>query len=48
VSDGADGEPAVGYCIINAENEEAALAIAKQCPVLSADSGVEVYETIPM
>lgn len=34
-----------GYTLINADSLEAASALAKGCPVLSAGGSVEVYET---
>jgi hypothetical protein len=34
-----------GYSVIKADSLEAAIALAKSCPQLSANGTVEVYET---
>ena len=34
-----------GYSVITADSLDAAVALAKGCPQLSANGGVEVYET---
>jgi hypothetical protein len=49
VSDKADN-PASGYSIVNAKDQDAAADLAKGCPMLadSPDSSVEVYEAFPM
>lgn len=50
VQDGADGQPASGYSIVNAADHAAAAELAKGCPMLEdTDTGkVEVYEAFPM
>lgn len=44
------GQPASGYSIVNADNQDAAAELAKGCPMLadSPDGVVEVYEAFPM
>jgi hypothetical protein len=45
VSDGAVGKPAAtGYSIIKADSLDAAVAVAKDCPVLKGGSQITVYE----
>lgn len=39
------GSGLTGYSVVNAENLDAASALAKGCPVLDAGGTVEVYET---
>ncbi len=50
VSDGASGQPASGYSIVNANDQSAAAELAKGCPMLGDSPGavVEVYEAFPM
>jgi hypothetical protein len=45
VSDGAVGEPVMGYSIIKADSLDAATEAAKGCPQLKAGGQVTVYET---
>lgn len=45
VSDGAVGEPVMGYSIIKADSLEAATEAAKSCPQIKAGGEVTVYET---
>jgi hypothetical protein len=45
VSDGAPGEMATGYSIIQADSLDAATEAAKGCPQLKAGGQVIVYET---
>ena len=51
-SDGAVSSPGAskltGYSIVEADGLDAALGMAKGCPVLTAGGAVEVYETMPM
>ncbi|MCR9135755.1 MAG: YciI family protein [Alphaproteobacteria bacterium] len=47
VSDGGGANPLSGYSVVNAENAEAAVAMAKGCPILDAGS-VEVSEVLDM
>ena len=44
-SDGGGANPLSGYSLINAGNIDAAVAMAKGCPVLSGGGTVEVAET---
>jgi len=37
--------PSTGYTIINADNLDAAVALAKGCPVLAGGASIEVAET---
>jgi len=49
VSDGGGANPLTGYSLIEADSFDAAVAIAKGCPVLAnAESSVEVAEAIDM
>lgn len=48
VADGGGANPLTGYSLINADNLDAAAAMAKGCPVLSSGGSVEVAETIDM
>jgi hypothetical protein len=45
VSDGAMGSMASGYSIVKADSLEAAVALAKGCPVLKGGAKITVYET---
>ena len=45
VSDGGTN-PSTGYSIIKADNIDAAVALAKGCPVLQGGASVEVAETL--
>ena len=44
-SDGAGGMLASGYSIIKADSLNAAVEIAKRCPVLKGGAKITVYET---
>jgi hypothetical protein len=48
VSDGPVGTMATGYTIIKADSLDAAVAMAKSCPVLTSGGQVSVYETFPV
>jgi hypothetical protein len=48
VSDGAVGEMATGYSIIQAESLAAATEKATGCPVLLSGGAITVYETFPV
>jgi len=48
VSDGPIGELAGGYSIIKADSLDAAVAVARECPVLQGGSQITVYETFPV
>ncbi len=45
VSDGGGVNPITGYTIIQADNLDAAVALSKGCPILSAGGSIEVTET---
>jgi hypothetical protein len=45
VSDGAGGSMASGYSVIKADSLDAAVALAKSCPVLKGGARITVYET---
>jgi hypothetical protein len=45
VSDGPVGSMASGYSVIKAESLEAAVELAKECPVLAGGAQITVYET---
>ncbi len=51
-ADGSSSEggpnPLSGYSLVNADNMEAAIEMAKGCPVLASGGTVEVAETIEM
>ena len=48
VSDGGGVSPLTGYTLINADNIDAAVEMAKGCPVLNNEGSVEVAEAIDM
>jgi hypothetical protein len=48
VSDGPVGTMATGYSIIKADSLDAAVAMAKACPVLTSGGQISVYETFPV
>ena len=45
VSDGPVGTMATGYTVIKADSLDAAVAMAKGCPVLQGGAKITVYET---
>ena len=45
VSDGPVGTMASGYAIVSADSLDAAVELAKSCPVLQAGGALSVYET---
>jgi hypothetical protein len=45
VSNGGGANPATGYSIIKADNLDAAVALAKGCPILLGGGNIEVAET---
>ena len=45
VRDGAAGLMATGYTILQAESLDAAVKLAKGCPVLAGGAEISVYET---
>jgi len=48
VKDGAIGTPASGYTIISADSLDAAVGMAKGCPLLQGGGQISVYETFNM
>ncbi len=48
VSDGPVGTMASGYSIIKADSLNAAVEMAKGCPVLQGGAQISVYETFPV
>jgi hypothetical protein len=48
VRDGSVGTPASGYTIIKADSLDAAVKIAKECPVVQGGAQLTVYETFPV
>jgi hypothetical protein len=48
VSGGPVGTMATGYSIIKADSLDAAVEMAKGCPVLQGDGNITVYETFPV
>ncbi len=46
VSEGPAGTMATGYSIIKADSLDAAVAMAKGCPVLQGGAKITVYETL--
>jgi hypothetical protein len=45
VSDGGGANPATGYSLIEADSLDAAVTLAKGCPVLGGGATIEVAET---
>ena len=48
VSDGAVGTQASGYSVIKADSLDAAVAVARRCPVTQGGAKITVYETFPV
>jgi len=48
VSDGGGTNPLTGYSIVEADSLDAAVEMARGCPVLSSGGSVEVAESIDM
>jgi hypothetical protein len=48
VSDGGGANPLSGYSIVSAADLDAAVALAKGCPILAAGGSVEVAEALDM
>ncbi len=48
LGDGQGKTAVTGYTVIAADNLDAAVALAKGCPGLAHDGGVEVGEIMPM
>ena len=48
VSEGSVGPMASGYSIIKADSLDAAVAMAKRCPVLQGGAKISVFETFPV
>jgi len=48
ISDTTATPPATGYSIISADSLDAAVDLAKGCPVLEGGASVDVHETFPV
>ena len=48
VSEGPIGKMASGYSILSTDSMEAAIAMAKKCPMLEGNGQITVYETFDM
>jgi hypothetical protein len=48
VTDGPIGTPATGYSIVKADSLDAAVQLAKGCPVLQGGGQISVYEAFPV
>ena len=48
VTDGGGVNPITGYGLFNADSLDAAVEIAKECPILDSGGSVEVAEAIEM
>ncbi len=48
VSDGGGANPITGYTLVNADNLDAAVELAKGCPILADGGTVEVAEAVDM
>ena len=48
VSDGGGANPVSGYSLLDATDLDAALTLAKGCPLLGSGGSVEVCETLAM
>jgi hypothetical protein len=49
VTDGSEvSEPASGYSIIKADDQDAAVELAQGCPLVKDGGRAEVYEAFPM
>ncbi len=47
-SDGGGSNPITGYSLVNATDLDAAVSLAKGCPILAAGGAIEVAEAIDM
>jgi len=47
-TDGGGANPLTGYSLVNATDLEAAVSLAKGCPILNAGGSIEVAEAIEM
>ncbi len=48
VTDGGGANPLTGYTVVEADDLDAAVGMAKGCPILTSGGSVEVAETIDM
>ena len=48
ISSDGGSNPLSGYSLVDADNIEAAIALAKDCPIFRAEGSVEVAEAIEM
>ncbi|HYW22704.1 MAG TPA: hypothetical protein VE953_00985 [Terriglobales bacterium] len=47
VSDGGGANPVSGYTVIKADSMDAAVTLARGCPLLQSGGSIEVCETVP-
>jgi hypothetical protein len=47
-TDGGGANPASGYSLVDADSLEAAVVLAKDCPIFAGGGSVEVAETLDM
>ena len=48
VKNGPIGTQSSGYTILNADSMDAAVSLAKSCPMLDGNGQITVYEALPM
>lgn len=48
VSDGPFGTMSSGYSVLNADSLEAAVGMAKKCPMLEGNGQITIYEALDM
>lgn len=48
VSEGAVGDPATGYTILQADSLESAVSLAKGCPLHMGNASISIYEAVDM
>ena len=48
VSDGSFGTTATGYAVLQADSFDAAIGMAKKCPMLDGNGQITVYEALDM
>jgi hypothetical protein len=48
VKEGVTGDPVTGYSVLQADNWDKVVEMAKKCPHLGAGGQIAIYETMPM
>jgi hypothetical protein len=48
VTDGAIGTQSSGYSVLSADSMDAAVGMAKKCPMLAGNGQITIYETFDM